>query len=183
MDRNIFLKNLKKSSQERDVPNITENNAEYLKKLIRSVSATSLLEIWTANGYSTLHFAFELEGRQWHITTIEFSSETYKEALKNFEEMWVSAMITPLFWNALEILPKLEETYDFIFIDAMKKHTLKFLLHSQKKIRKWGIIVIDDVIKFKHKMLDLYEYLETEAQVPFEVIPVDEDDGIIILRY
>jgi predicted O-methyltransferase YrrM len=182
MDRNIFLKNLKKSSQERDVPNITEQNAKFLRNLIIQSWATSLLEVGTANGYSTLHFAFEIEKTNWHITTIEFSSETYKEAVQNFKEMWVDSMITPLFWNALEILPKLEDNYDFIFIDAMKKHTLTFLLHCQKLIKKWGIIVIDDVIKFKHKMLDLYAYLE-KSTLSYQVIPVDEDDGVIIIQY
>jgi predicted O-methyltransferase YrrM len=45
MDRNIFLKNLKKSSQERDVPNITERNAEFLRSLLFVSGAKNILEI------------------------------------------------------------------------------------------------------------------------------------------
>lgn len=182
MDRNIFLKELKKSSEERDIPNITERNAQFLRSLLSLSKAKNILEIWTANGYSTLQFAFEIEKNNGHITTIEFSSETHKEALKNFEEMGVSNMITSLFWNALEILPTLNEQYDFIFIDAMKKHTKKFLELSLPLLKEWWFIVIDDVIKFRHKMEDLYTFIESE-KIHATVLPIDDDDGIMLITF
>lgn len=52
-----YLKNLKKSGIERKIPNISEENAAFIKKLILEKNPKHLLEIGTANGYSSLQFA------------------------------------------------------------------------------------------------------------------------------
>lgn len=52
-----YLKKLKTSSLERRIPNISEQNSEFLKRLIQEKSPKHILEIGTANGYSTLCFA------------------------------------------------------------------------------------------------------------------------------
>jgi hypothetical protein len=44
-----------------------------------------------------------------------------------------------------------------------------------------AIIIIDDVIKFRFKMESLYEYLNTE-NIKYEVIQIDDDDGIMIIK-
>lgn len=180
MEQNIFLKELKKKSQARNIPNISEENAKFLVDLIKKNNYKKILEIGTANGYSSICLAYEIQ-KWWHITTIEFSSEAHEEAKSNFKEAWVDHIITPLLWNALLILPDLQETYDFIFIDGMKKHSLSFYLLSKDKLEKWGTIIIDDVIKFKHKMLSLYEYLD-ENNISYEVLQIDSDDGIMIIK-
>jgi hypothetical protein len=62
----------------------------------------------------------------------------------------------------------------------MKKRSKDFLELVWNKTRKWWIIIIDDVIKFKHKMLSLYYYIE-ENKIEHNVIPIDEDDGIMMI--
>jgi len=61
MNRNTLLKELKKHGESHDIPNISEKNALYLRKLLRENNIKHLLEIGSANGYSTIHFADELE--------------------------------------------------------------------------------------------------------------------------
>ena len=58
----VYLTELKRSSLARKIPNISEENAEYMKGLIRERSPEHILEIGTANGYSTLQFASALLG-------------------------------------------------------------------------------------------------------------------------
>ena len=181
MEQNIFLKELKKKSKERNIPNISEENAQFLCKMVRENRYKNILEIGTANWYSSICFALELLEKQGSITTIEFSQEAYEEAKSNFKEAWVDHIITPLLGNALSILPDLQETYDFIFIDGMKKHSLDFYLLSKEKLKQWWTIIIDDVIKFKHKMNTLYEYLE-KNKIFYEIVQIDPDDGIMIIN-
>jgi predicted O-methyltransferase YrrM len=54
----------------------------------------------------------------------------------------------------------LTDIYDFVFIDGMKKRSLDFLKSVWDKVPLGGTIIIDDVIKFRHKMVGLYEYME-----------------------
>lgn len=181
MNRALFLEDLKKYGLAHDIPNISEKNAEFLKDILRKNQVVNMLEIGTANGYSTLQFAFELEKVGWCIDTIEFSQIAYEAAQDNFEKLGMEGTIHQYYWDAREILPLLEKSYDFIFIDGLKKASLEFFLLSWNKIKKGGIIVIDDVIKFRYKMENLYQYLEGNS-IPYEINQIDPDDGIMILK-
>jgi len=57
---------------------------------------------------------------------------------------------------------------------------LNFLKLVKPKLEKEAIIIIDDVIKFKDKMIWLWEYLE-KNNINFNIIPIDIDDGIMII--
>lgn len=88
-----YLRNLKKIGLERKIPNISEENADFLKTLIRERNPKRILEIGTANGYSTLQFASVfLESSQsvnmpvfdQSITTIEYAWTAHIEAVEHF---------------------------------------------------------------------------------------------------
>ncbi len=52
-----YLQSLKRSGSVRNIPNISEENATFLQQIIRGHARTHILEIGTANGYSTLQLA------------------------------------------------------------------------------------------------------------------------------
>jgi len=178
MDRNALLKKLKAHWIENDIPNISEDNAEFLRNILQDTKPKLLLEIWSANGYSTIHFGDELEQWWGKITSIEFSQLAYESAGDNFAEAKLEDTIKHYFWDARDIIPLLDEQYDFVFIDWLKKASLTFLKLVWDKTIPGSTIIIDDVIKFRYKMEDLYEYLETE-NISYELIKTDSDDGIM----
>jgi predicted O-methyltransferase YrrM len=139
-----------------------------------------MLEIGTANGYSAIQFALELRNTGGKITTIEFSTLSHGQAVQNFETAGVQDLIDSRLGNALDILPTLEETYDFVFIDGMKRRTKDFLELVWEKVPEGGIIIVDDVIKFREKMVGFWEYLE-EKNIAYNIIPIDIDDGIVMI--
>ena len=176
-----FLEKLKKHGLENDIPNISMENARFIRKKLKERQVRNILEIGTANGFSSINFAYEVRDFGWQITTIDFSAKSFEQALQNFKDAWVSDMITPLFGNALDILPTLEWPYDFIFIDGMKRRTKDFLELTYDKLEAWWLIIIDDVIKFKSKMVWLYEYLK-KNKISYEILQIDSDDGILIIE-
>ncbi len=175
-----FLEKLKSYGEANNIPNISRENAQFLRSLIQENWYQKALEIGTANAYSTIHFALELEKVSWSITTIEFSQAAYEMAQDNIEDSDLKN-ITQYFWDARDIIPHLEESYDFIFIDGLKKASLSFLLIVWGKVSPWGIIIIDDVIKFRYKMENLYEYLSTH-EIKYTIEHIDSDDGIMIIK-
>ena len=82
-----FLRKLKIESEADDVPNVTKNNAEFLHFLTRLKKAKSILEIGTANGYSTIWFADAVEEFDGHVTTIDHSTPSRAWALENFKNI------------------------------------------------------------------------------------------------
>lgn len=180
MNIDLFLQNLKKHGIENEIPNISEVNARFLRDLIKIAKTQNMLEIGTANWYSAINFALELNETQGKLTTIEFSKLSYDQALMNFEHAWVSNTIHAINGNALDIIPSLAETYDFVFIDGMKRRTKDFLELVRDKVESGWIIIIDDVIKFREKMIWFWEYLD-DNKIKYNIIPIDIDDGIVMI--
>lgn len=180
MNIDFFLQELKKYWMQNEIPNISEVNAKFLRDLIKIKKVKNMLEIGTANGYSAIHFALELKETWGKLTTIEFSKLSYDQAIINFETAWVLQTINAINGNALDIIPTLEETYDFVFIDGMKRRTKDFLELVRDKVEKDWIIIIDDVIKFREKMIWFWEYLE-DNKITYNIIPIDVEDGIVMI--
>lgn len=181
MNRQQFLLNLRKYWIENTVPNITDTNSKFLVDLIKISKTKNMLEIWTANWFSGINFAIELEKIEWKLITIDFSPKSHNEALENFKIAEVDNTITAILWNALDEIPKLQDDFfDFIFIDGMKKRSGEFLELCLPKAKSWAIIIIDDVLKFKDKMTTLRDYLE-KINIEYNILPLDPDDGILML--
>ena len=93
--------------------------------------------------------------------------------LKNIHAIW---------GNAKAVIPTLADGYfDFIYIDAMKKEYLAYLLLILPKMTTDAMIVIDDVVKFRDKMEDLYDFLDRN-HIEYNICSTDPDDGIMIIN-
>jgi predicted O-methyltransferase YrrM len=62
----------------------------------------------------------------------------------------------------------------------MKKEYLQYLLLLISKMTPDAMIVIDDVVKFRDKMEDLYDFLDRN-HIEYKICSTDPDDGIMIL--
>lgn len=173
-----YLSKLKSSWLERNIPNISEQNAEFLKWLIRERKPKHILEIGTANGYSTLQFVSVATG---DITTIEYAWNAHIEAVEHFKNCKVKN-IYAIWWDAKEVIPKLADGFfDFVYIDAMKREYLEYLIVSIPKMTPDALIVIDDVEKFADKMGNLYTWLD-QHEVAYRLEKTDTDDSIMIIE-
>lgn len=181
MDRNEFIKNLRQYWIENTIPNISDVNVKFIVDLIKISKTKTMLEIWTANWFSAINFWLELEKVWWSLISIDFSEKSYLEALDNIKQVGLENTISLILWNALDEIPKQKDNYfDFIFIDGMMRRSKDFLELSFPKLKDWWIIIIDDVIKFREKMVWLWEYLE-EKNISYNVLPIDIDDGIMMI--
>lgn len=184
-----YLKTLKSSGLERRIPNISQENAEFIKDIIRAKKPKHILEIGTANGYSTLQFISALRevspspsGEGWEeITTIEYAWNAHIEAVEHFRNCKIKN-IHAIWGDAKSVIPTLAYGYfDFVYIDAMKREYLDYLLASLPKMTTDAIIIIDDVEKFRDKMENLYNWL-TDNHIPYTLEKTDIDDSIMILE-
>lgn len=140
-----------------------------------------MLEIGTANGYSTLQFASVLTDPTSEITTIEYAWNAHIEAVEHFKNCKIKH-IHAIWGDAKRVIPTLQDQYfDCIYIDAMKREYIDYFRLSLSKITKNGLFIIDDVVKFRDKMEDFYVFLEKE-KIPYRLEMTDPDDGIMIIE-
>lgn len=181
MDREKFLHDLRVYGVENTVPNISDVNAKFLRDLLKISKSEQVLEIGTANGFSSIQLWIELEKVGGKLLTIDFSPKSHEEAKENIKQANLENTVEAVFGNALDVIPTLEDDYyDFVFIDGMMRRSKDFLDLCLPKTKSGWIIIIDDVIKFRDKMVWLWEYLE-ENNISYNTLPLDEDDGIMMI--
>jgi len=183
--RAALLKTLKANDIKANVPSISEANATFLHTLILERGCKNGLEIGSAHAYSTIWLADALEQNQGFLTTIEHSPPSFNQAKLNIYRAKLENGVTQHLGRAQIVMNEVLETserYDFIFIDGIKKSTYEFFEIASPKLKKGGVIVVDDVIKFKIKMKDFYDYLNQQSDWKYEIKKLDADDGILLIE-
>jgi predicted O-methyltransferase YrrM len=67
INRQEYIKYLREYWIENEVPNITDENARFLRDLIKLQNTQNMLEIGSANWFSAIQFGLELEKTWWKL--------------------------------------------------------------------------------------------------------------------
>ena len=121
------------------------------------------MEIGTSNGYSTIWLGEAAKQNHGKITTIENNDKKIMEANKNFKKANLDN-IKIIHGDAIKEIPKLNEKFDFMFIDAIKEDYINYLKLAEKNLKKICIIVADNAIMFKNYMKDYLNYVENNKK-------------------
>jgi len=141
----------------------------FLSFISKIKSPDKILEIGTYTGYSTICLAEGLS-KNGKIDTIDKNEELIKIQNKYFEESGYRSNIIQHTGNALDVLEKLNEKYDIIFIDADKENYINYFNQVSNKLSKNGIIISDNVL-WSGKVLDSKQKdEETSTLVEFNKI-------------
>lgn len=139
------IESLRSFAEENAVPIVDRLSLEMIKQLIRIHGAKNILEIGTAIGYSSMHFASVSDDIQ--ITTIERDEKMITQAKTNFETYGYSSQIRLIEGNALEQYSQVDDkVYDIIFIDAAKAQSKKFFEYYTPLLKKGGLVITDNVL-------------------------------------
>ena len=116
-----------------------------LSLLSKLVKPRNILEIGTYTGYSALCLA---EGMQTsgELHTIDINEELFDFQRKYFDKSGYGKQIFQHLGNALEIIPKLDMTFDLIFIDADKENYPNYFRAVISKLNVGGVILSDNVL-------------------------------------
>ena len=105
----------------------------------------SILELGTFTGYATLCLAEGLQ-KDGEIHTIDINEELVDFQRKYFDKSAYGSQIFQHLGNALDIIPKLEKTFDLIFIDADKPNYVNYFHLLIDKLNVGGIMLSDNVL-------------------------------------
>ncbi len=190
----LELEKIKQEALQKNIPILMDDTLEAIDKILLEIKPKRILEIGTAVAYSTICFCkyLEIEGM---IDTIERDEIRVKEAKINIKRAEVEKRVNIIQGDAVEVLPKMNNKYDVIFIDAAKGKYPLFLSEAIRMIKENGIIIADNILYKgyvmggynKHKqrtaVRGLRKYIEDIKQnLSLDTEILEVGDGLAISR-
>jgi caffeoyl-CoA O-methyltransferase len=163
-----------------------------LSMISKLVNPKNILEIGTYTGYSALCLAEGIQSSG-ELHTIDINEELVDFQRKYFDKSDYGKRIFQHLGDALEIIPKLDKTFDLIFIDADKDNYPNYFHQIIDKLNVGGIILSDNVL-WSGKVIEplqsddtstkaLLEYnklLKNDPRIETVILPIR--DGLTISR-
>lgn len=144
-DRDGILKEIEDFARANGVPIVQKETGVFLEFMTSMKKPKRILELGTAIGFSSI-LMYEAAGTEPEILTIERDEKMIELANVNLNKFNLSDKIKIEQGDCLEVLEKLEEPFDLIFMDAGKGHYNHFLPHCLRLLKEDGIIVADNVL-------------------------------------
>jgi caffeoyl-CoA O-methyltransferase len=127
------------------VPIADREVALFLEITARSTGARKVLEIGMAIGYAVIHLLRGMpEGGE--VVTIEPNEQMIARAGEYFRRAGVSERVHVERGYALDVIPQLRDTFDLVYLDAMKEEYADYLELALPLLRTGGVVVADNLL-------------------------------------
>jgi caffeoyl-CoA O-methyltransferase len=127
------------------VPIADREVAKFLEITARAMNARRALEIGLAIGYSALHLAQAMPP-DGIVVTIEPKDEMIRLTEDYLSRAGLRERVQIERGRALEVMPRLKETFDLIYLDAVKEEYSAYLDLSLPMLRVGGVVIADNVL-------------------------------------
>ena len=167
---------------------------KFLEMLVRMLRPRRVLEIGTFTGYSALSIARGLEEGAL-LDTIEVDDELEDIAAKYFEASEYGSRIRQHIGSALDIVPRLGECYDMVFIDGDKREYPAYynMLMDGGYVKSGSFMLADNILwygkvaqpiahndKHTEAIVEFNRMVVADSRVDSVIIPIR--DGINLIR-
>ena len=127
------------------VPIADREVALFLEITARGINAQRALECGMAIGYSVIHLLRGMRdgGR---VVTIDPCDKMIAAAEGYYARAGVRDRVDIHKGYALEVIPTLKETFDLLFIDAVKEEYRGYLDQALPKLRTGGVVICDNLL-------------------------------------
>lgn len=139
---------------------VSEEDGRFLRVLVGSTNAKSVLEIGSASGYSAIWIGMGLRQTGGKLTTIEYDPVRAREAAANIQRAGLSDIVRVVPGDAFKEIPKIPGNFDLVFLDAWKPDYKKFFDTVFPRVTPGGLFLAHNVINKKNDMLDFLAAIE-----------------------
>ena len=172
------------------VPIADREVARFLEITARITGARKALEIGMAIGYSVVHLARGM-GEGGVVVTVELSDQMIQLATGYLERADLLNRVEIKRGKALEVMPTLTDTFDLLFIDAVKEEYSRYLDLGLPRLRKGGVVIVDNLLwgglvatgdteSSTVALREFNRYFMDHPQLMAEVLPVGDGLGYAV---
>ena len=134
-----------------------------LSMIAHMIKPENILEIGTYTGYSALCF-WEGLAENGKITTIDINEELEDFVREFIQKAGAENQVNYVIGDAMQLIPKMNEQFDLVFIDADKENYCHYYDLVFDKVKVGGYILADNVL-WSGKVVGDYEKADKDTQI------------------
>jgi len=158
---------------------VSEEDGRFLRVLVASRGARSILEIGGASGYSGIWLGLGARESGGRVVTIEYDAARAKEAMENIKRAGLSDVVRVVQGDGFKEIPKLQGTFDLVFLDAWKPDYKKFFDLVFPRLSPGGIFAAHNVVNKKSEMEPFLRTVQTHPDL-FTTIVSPSGEGMSV---
>jgi predicted O-methyltransferase YrrM len=156
---------------------VSEEDGRFLRLLIASSHRKRALEIGGASGYSAIWMAQGLRATGGTLVSIEYDPVRARELAENIKRAGFTDVVQVVAGDAFAEIPKLQGTFDFVFLDAWKRDYKKFLDLVYPRLDKGGLFTAHNVVNKRSEMGDFLDAIQRNPSL-WSAIVAPSGEGI-----
>lgn len=162
---------------------ISEEDGRFLRILIAATGRRHALEIGGASGYSAIWMAQGLRATGGRLLTIEYDPGRAKELAANIKRAGMTDVVQVIAGDAFAEIPKVQGTFDFVFLDAWKRDYKKFLDLVYPRLDQGGLFTAHNVVNKSGEMGDFLDAIQRNPSLWTSIVsPASEGISISYKR-
>lgn len=158
---------------------VSEEDGRFLRVMIATSGAKRVLEIGGAYGYSAIWMGLGLRETGGRLTTIEFDPARAKVAAAHVRTAGLADIVTVVPGDAFRAIPKLDGTFDFVFVDAWKRDYKRFLDLVLPRLIPHGLFLAHNVVNKQNEMRDFLAAIKNDPRL-LTTIVAPSGEGISV---
>ena len=158
---------------------VSEEDGRFLRVLVATRGAKSILEIGAASGYSGIWLGLGARESGGRVVAIEYDAQRAKEAAANVKRAGLDDVVRVVHGDAFAEIPKLQGTFDLVFLDAWKPDYKKFFDLVFPRMTPGAVFTAHNVV---NKKKDMEPFLKTVQNHPslFTTIVSPSGEGMSV---
>src|SRR5689334_14726387 len=191
-----ILAEMEEYAAEHRVPIADREVAQFLQITAHAIRAQRVLEIGMAIGYSVVHLARGM-GEHGVVVTIEPNDEMIQAATGFLQRANVANRVQLARGKALDVMPAFTETYDLLYIDAVKEEYRQYLDLGLPRLRMDGVVIVDNLLwggrvaqpesnddeSSTIALREFNQYFVNHPQLQSEILSIGDGLGYAVKKY
>ena len=160
-------------AREQRARQVEPTTGRFLFSLVAPQTDCEVLELGGSRGYSTLWLAAGVRYLGGRVLSLEHDPAKAEAWRANVEEAGLEEWAELVEGDAFELLPKIEDVFDIIFIDAEKEDYERLFELARDKVEPGALFVADNVLSHPDPLARYSAARQADPALESVTVPLD----------
>ena len=162
---------------------VAPTTGQFLFALVAPQNDCGVLEIGGSRGYSTIWFAAGVRLFSGRVVSLEHDPVKCEAWRRNISDAGLDDWAELEEGDAFEIVPRIGDVFDVVFIDAEKDDYERFFRLAREKVEPGALIVADNVLSHVDTLGAYSQARQSDPELESVTVPLDRGLEVsVVLR-